>query len=235
MVDIVMVAAGWHGGWALTPVARELRARGHQVFTPTLTGLGERSHLSHAAINLDTHIEDIVNVVKLEQLSDVVLCGHSYAGMVITGVADRLPEHIASLVYIDAFVPQDGESWWDLAGDRYRQIAINGSKADGLAVTPPGHLDPRCRPQPMGSFLQAIRLTGRWQSVQEKLFIYASGWPETPFASTYERLLADSAWTVKSLPTRHNIVRDAPDDLISILSQLNAITSKKRSGENARN
>lgn len=227
MVDIVMVAAGWHGGWALTPIARELRAHGHQVFTPTLTGLGERSHLGGTAINLDTHIEDIVNVLQLEQLSNVVLCGHSYAGMVITGVADRLPENIASLVYIDAFVPQDGESWWDLAGDRYRQIAISGSKADGLAVTPPAHLDPRCRPHPMGSFLQAIRLTGRWQSVSEKLFIYASGWPETPFASTYERLRTDPAWTVKSLPTRHNIVRDAPQELISILLGLAMKTSAK--------
>lgn len=231
MVDIVMVAAGWHGGWALTPIARELRAQGHQVFTPTLTGLGERSHLAHTAINLDTHIEDIVNVVQLEQLSNVVLCGHSYAGMVITGVADRVPEQIASLVYIDAFVPRDGESWWDLCGDRYRQIAINGSKADGLTVTPPGHLDPRCKPQPMGSFLQAIQLTGRWNSVREKVFIYASAWPETPFTPTYDKLRADPAWTVKTLPTRHNIVRDAPNDLISILLELNTITSKNRLGK----
>jgi len=119
MANIVMVAGGWHGGWALTAIARKLRARGHEVFTPTLTGLGERSHLAGIAINLDTHIEDVANVVRYERLRNVVLCGHSYAGMVITGVADRLPEQIASLVYVDAFVPKDGESWWALAGDRY--------------------------------------------------------------------------------------------------------------------
>jgi len=124
-------------------------------------------------------------------------------------------------------VPQDGESWWDLAGDRYRQIAINGSKADGLAVAAPTHLDPRCKPHPIGSFLQAIRLTGRWQSVREKLFIYASEWPETPFTSTYEKLRADPAWTVKTLPTRHNIVRDAPDDLLSVLLQLDTVKASK--------
>ena len=91
MADIVMVAGGWHGGWAFTPIARELRARGHEVFTPTLTGLGERSHLAHAAVNLQTHIEDVVNVVLFERLTDIILCGHSYAGMVITGVADGCP------------------------------------------------------------------------------------------------------------------------------------------------
>lgn len=102
MANIVMVAGGWHGGWALTPIARKLRARGHEVFTPTLTGLGERSHLAGIAINLDTHIEDVANVVRYERLRNVVLCGHSYAGMVITGVADRLPEQISSACNLSA-------------------------------------------------------------------------------------------------------------------------------------
>jgi hypothetical protein len=147
--------------------------------------------------------------------------------MVITAVADRLHDRIATLVYIDAFVPKDGDTWWDLAGDRYRQIAINGSRADGVAVTPPTHLDSRCRPHPIASFLQAIRLTGSWQNVREKLFIYASGWPETPFTPTYERLQGDPSWTVRRLPTRHNIVRDAPDDLISFLLQLETVKRSK--------
>lgn len=227
MAQIVMVAAGWHGGWALTPIARELRAQGHEVFTPTLTGLGERSHLARGAINLDTHIDDVANVLRFEQLSDVILCGHSYAGMVITGVADRLRERIASLVYIDAFVPDDGQSWWDLAGDRYRQIAIDRSSADGLGVEPPQHLDARCTPHPLATFKQALRLTGRWQEIPEKVFVYASGWPETPFTPTYEKLQADPTWTVTSLPTRHNIIRDAPQDLISILLQLKSVTNAR--------
>jgi pimeloyl-ACP methyl ester carboxylesterase len=223
MAAIVMVAGGWHGGWALTPIARELRARGHEVFTPTLTGLGERSHLTHAAINLETHIEDVANVLRFERLTDVILCGHSYAGMVITGVADRLPEQIASLVYVDAFVPKDGDTWWDLAGDRYRQLAIDRSTADGIGVAPPQHLDSRCTPHPLATFRQAIRLTGRWQSIREKVFIYASGWPETPFRATYEALQTHPAWIVRTLPTRHDIVRDAPQDLVAIVLGLKSM------------
>ena len=226
MAEIVMVAAAWHGGWAVTPIARKLRARGHEVFTPTLTGLGERSHLARAAINLETHIEDVANVILFERLSEVVLCGHSYAGMVITGVADRLPERVASLVYVDAFVPQDGESWWDLAGDRYRKIALDRSTTDGLGVVAPTHLDSRCAPQPLATFKQAIRLTGRWRDVREKVFIYASEWPETPFTPTYEALKTDPAWTVISLPTRHDIVRDAPDDLVSIVLGLKTVLQR---------
>jgi pimeloyl-ACP methyl ester carboxylesterase len=219
-----MVAAAWHGGWALAPIARELRARGHEVFTPTLTGLGERSHLARVGINLETHIEDVANVVRFERLNEVVLCAHSYAGMVITGVADRLAERVASLVYVDAFVPRDGESWWDLAGDRYREIALDRSRTDGFGVAPREHLDKRCTPHPLATFRQAIRLTGRWQDVPEKVFVYASGWPETPFTSTYETLKADPAWTVKSLPTRHDIPRDHPQDFVSIVLGLKSVT-----------
>jgi pimeloyl-ACP methyl ester carboxylesterase len=179
--------------------------------------LGERSHLAHAAVNLETHIEDVANVLRFERLSGVILCGHSYAGMVITGVADRLPERIASLVYVDAFVPNDGDAWWDLAGDRYRQIAIDRSKGDGFGVVPPEHLDARCTPHPLAAFRQTIRLTGRWRDVPEKVFIYATGWPETPFTSTYEALLKDPAWLVKELPTRHDVIRYAPQDFVSIV------------------
>lgn len=225
MATIVLIAGGWHGGWAFTPIARELRAHGHDVFTPTLTGLGERSHLAHAAINLETHIQDVVNVLLFERLSGVILCGHSYAGMVITGVADRLPERIASLVYIDAFVPKNGESWWDLAGDIYRQIAIDRSTADGIGVAAPEHLDERCTAHPLATFKQAIQLTGRWQTVPEKVFIYATGWPDTIFKATYEALEANPAWTVRTLPTRHDIVRDAPQDLVSIVLGLKGLTA----------
>jgi pimeloyl-ACP methyl ester carboxylesterase len=168
-------------------------------------------------VNLETHIQDVVNVVLYERLSRVILCGHSYAGMVITAVADRLPEQIASLVYVDAFVPKNGESWWDLAGDRYRQRALDGCKTDGCNVAAPLHLDTRRAPHPLATFQQAVRLTGRWQEVREKVFIYASGWPETPFTATYETLQTDPAWTVTSLPTTHDIIRNAPDDLISIV------------------
>ena len=103
-----------HGAWPWRPVARHLQAAGHEVFTVTLTGSGERSHLASPEVDLATHIEDVVNVLRYEDLHDVILVGHSYGGMVITGVAERALERLARLIYLDAFVPRDGESLADL-------------------------------------------------------------------------------------------------------------------------
>ena len=100
----VLVHGAWHGSWSWKRVRKKLQDAGHRVFTPTLTGLGERSHLNSPAVSLSTHIADVVNLLRWEELSDVVLCGHSYGGSVITGVADRIPERIRSQVYLDAFV-----------------------------------------------------------------------------------------------------------------------------------
>src|SRR5579862_2388072 len=110
MSTFVLVHGAWHGGWCWKRVRAILQAQGHEVFTPTLTGLADRSHLLTPAVNLETHIDDVVNLIRWEELSGVVLCGHSYGGAVISGVAERIPEHIAALVYLDAFVLDDGES-----------------------------------------------------------------------------------------------------------------------------
>jgi pimeloyl-ACP methyl ester carboxylesterase len=110
----VLVHPAWHGGWCWKKVTPLLQAKGHDVYTPTLTGLGERSHLAHPDVGLETHIQDILNVLKYEDLSDVILVGHSSSGVVITGVADRTPERIAHLVYLDAFVPENGQSMMDI-------------------------------------------------------------------------------------------------------------------------
>jgi pimeloyl-ACP methyl ester carboxylesterase len=112
----VLVHGAWHGGWCYGRVAERLRAAGHRVLTPTLTGLGERSHLCSRSVNLTTHIADVVNLIKWEQLQRVTLVGHSYGGVVVTGVADTIPERISSLVYLDAFVPKDGQCMLDLVG-----------------------------------------------------------------------------------------------------------------------
>src|SRR3984957_20745503 len=110
MATFVLVHGAWHGSWCWKRVRQALQAAGHNVFTPTLTGVADRSHLLSPDVNLDTHIDDVVNLIRWEELSDVVLCGHSYGGMVITGVADALSDRIRSLVYLDAFVPKDGEA-----------------------------------------------------------------------------------------------------------------------------
>jgi len=228
MPTFVLIPGGWRGGWSLTPVARKLRALGHEVFAATLTGLGERVHLAASARpNLETHILDVANLLAFEDLHDVVLCGHSYAGMVVSGVADLMPERIAAVVYVDAFVPNDGEAWWDLAGDTFRKLAIDGSAADGFSVQPPPSPgDARRVPHPLASFRQSIRLTGRWQEVPEKMFIYATGWAETPFTALYERLKRDPAWIVKSLPVGHDIFGKAPDDFLRLVQELNTVTPK---------
>ena len=117
----VLVHGAWHGGWCWRHVADLLTKAGHQVFTPTLTGLGERSHLIDASVNLSTHITDIVNVLKWERLNNVVLCGHSYGGFVISGVAEEMQDAIASMVFVDAFVPQNGDTVATLASPPTRR------------------------------------------------------------------------------------------------------------------
>jgi len=133
----------------LRRVADILRARGHRVFTPTLTGVGERSHLAHSGVNCSTHIQDIVNVIKWEQLNEVVLCGHSYGGMVVGGVADALPERIASLVYLDAAIPENGKSLFDLMNaPEFASAILNGTVEHGgeLARPSPPHCSTSIRP-----------------------------------------------------------------------------------------
>src|SRR5579859_6610796 len=113
MAIFVLVHGGFHGGWCYARVAAELRAEGHDVYTPTLSGLGERAHLANHLINLSTHIQDIVAVIDTNDLQDVILCGHSYGGVVITGVAGLIGERIRTLFYLDAAVPEDGQSLFD--------------------------------------------------------------------------------------------------------------------------
>src|SRR5437762_3223128 len=114
MATFVLVHGAFAAGWNWQPIVPELEAAGHRVYWQSLTGLGERVHLAGPDVDLDTHIEDVVNLLRFEELEQVILVGHSYGGMVIRGVADRMPEQLAHLVYFDAFVPEDGQSVFDL-------------------------------------------------------------------------------------------------------------------------
>ena len=217
MANIVMVAGGWHGGWALTPIARKLRARGHEVFTPTLTGLGERSHLAGIAI-ISTRTSKTwpmscaTNVCVTSFSVDTVTRAWSSPGSPI-GCRSKSQAWFMSTPSCRRMVNRGGLS----QAIATRQRAFDGCKVDGFSVAAPLHLDERRAPHPLATFQQAVRLTGRWREVREKVFIYASGWPETPFTPTYQTLKTDPAWTVRSLPTTHDIIRHAPDDLVSIL------------------
>jgi len=134
MAIYVLVHGGGHGGWCYQPVARLLRAKGHEVYAPSLTGLADREHLMSAEIDLNTHITDIVKLLQYEDLHDVVLVGHSYGGMVITGVADRAIDRVANVVYLDAAYPMNGQSLVDVAGE-FMQAARNKSRVvDGIEL-----------------------------------------------------------------------------------------------------
>ena len=138
MTTYVLVHGAYHGGWCWKHVANSLRNAGHEVYTPTLTGLGERAHLINPEIGLDTHVQDILGLLEYEDLHDAVLVGHSYGGMVITGVAEKCPERLAQLVFLDAFIPANGQSLIELfppemAGRLRAQTRLDG---DGYRLPP---------------------------------------------------------------------------------------------------
>jgi pimeloyl-ACP methyl ester carboxylesterase len=134
MATYVLVHGGGHGGWCYQRVARLLRAAGHDVFTPTLTGLGERAHLLDERVDLERHVTDVAAVLRFEDLRDVILVGHSYGGMVITGAADREPERVGRLVYLDAATPVNGQSLEDVAGPVINAVRPMGQVVDGIEL-----------------------------------------------------------------------------------------------------
>jgi pimeloyl-ACP methyl ester carboxylesterase len=218
MTTFVLVPGSCHGAWCFEPLARRLRQHGHEAYPITLTGVGARKHLLNASVNLDTHIEDVVNLLEDEQLTDTVLVGHSYAGMVITGAADRVPERVEGLVYIDAFVPRDGDSCWTLAPGGTRDWVLSDVGTNGYTTPPLPFFDPRATPHPLASLLQSIRLRGGLDRFRRKEYVYATlSEGESPFKATYEQVLDDPAWRVHALVSKHNVMRDAPDELLKIL------------------
>ncbi|MFF7243508.1 alpha/beta fold hydrolase [Embleya sp. NPDC008237] len=218
MTTFVLVPGAWHGAWTFQPLARGLREHGHQAYALTLTGVGDRRHLLTASVNLDTHIQDVVNLLEDEQITDAVLVGHSYGGMVITGAADRVPGRVRGLVYVDALLPRDGESCWSLVTDREREWYLGGVGRDGYTSEPLPFFDPRATPHPLASLMQAVRLEGGLDRFERRDFVYATAWEgESPFQAVHRRLSNDPAWHVHSVASGHNIMRDAPDELLKIL------------------
>lgn len=133
MATYVLVHGGGHGGWCYQPVARLLRAKGHEVYTPTLTGLGDRAHLLTPDVGIETHIADVAQLIEFEDLRDVILAGHSYGGVVITGTADRVPERIGHLVFLDAAIPANGESLASVT-PALERLAAGNRTIDGVEL-----------------------------------------------------------------------------------------------------
>jgi pimeloyl-ACP methyl ester carboxylesterase len=214
----VLVPGACHGGWWFDPLADRLRAAGHAVSAPTLSGLFPDGPAAPDA-NLDTHVAEVVPVLEGGD-EPAVLVGHSYAGAVITVAADHRPDLVAALVYLDAFVPDDGDSCWSMTNDWQREWYIDAAGGTGLGVEPLPFFDPRCRPHPIGTLLQRCRLTGAHRRVARRHYVLAAEeqWlARSPFAATATRLRRDTAWTVRELDATHNLLATGPELLTDVL------------------
>jgi pimeloyl-ACP methyl ester carboxylesterase len=221
MATYLICHGAWSGGWSWTKVRPRLAAAGHTVFTPTYTGLGDRAHLVHPLIDLDTHIQDVLAVIEAEDLSDFVLVGHSYGGMVVTGVADRVPDRVRHLVYLDAFVPADGQSLNDLTGREPASV-------EGWLIPPnppapdtaPDDLAwnlPRRRHQPARCFSQKIRLVHPAPSFPRSYIHCTKKTGHDVFQQFADRFRDDADWGCHTLDTSHSPNVTAPDALVALL------------------
>lgn len=230
--SFVLVHGAWHGGWCWARVRDILSGRGQRVFTPTLTGLADRAQLMSRGITLETHVEDIADLIVSEDLTDVVLCGHSYAGWVISGVAEAVGERIGSIVYLDAYIPEDGECWREVMPETGK-AAIEAALKNGTPSWPPpgarrfrvnaadrDWVDARLTPHPVGTALSPIRLTGARERIAKKAAIRARDYPNARFDADLAKVHADPAWQVFELPCGHDVMIDMPDRLADILEQV---------------
>lgn len=226
----VLVHGAWHGAWCYRRVASLLRAQGHEVYTPTLTGLGERSHLLGGGVNLSTHVADVVNLLRWQELTDVVLCGHSYGGMVITGAVGKAPGRVRSAVYLDAFLPGEGQSLLDLVPEAHRGQHLAAAASNGGLYVPPipaevfavnardrAWVDAQCTLQPYATFLEAVAGRQAVEQLERRVYVYADGWGPSPFTQFYEEAKSNPAWITRTAPCGHDVMVDMPELLAEVL------------------
>ena len=204
MATFVLVHGAWGGSYMYTPLAARLRAAGHEVHVPSLTGLGERAHLAHGGITLTDHVNDVIGLIDCEGLSDFNLVGHSYGGMVITGVSALRGSRIRSLFYIDAFLPREGQALWDIASDFERNAYIDGQRGS------PGLCQPffpvgerRVTGHPLLTLLQPVALGGEEGRIARRTYLYATNNAPTTFTKFRDRVANEPGWTVHELATGH--------------------------------
>lgn len=218
----VIVHGAWSGGWDWRTVSDLLTGRGHVVVRPTLTGLGERAHLATRDIGLSTHIMDIVNVLLYENLRGVTLVGHSYGGMVVTGVADRVPERVSHLAYVDAFVPEDGETLMALLPPKAAAL-FDSSTRDGFIVpawVKPGSTPPGDVPQPAKTFTEPITLrNSQRERIPTSYILTVDPGAATDAFDQFAARAKNKGWKTDRLTADHNAQRSAPQDLCSLLEQ----------------
>ena len=233
MASIVLAHGAWSAAWAWKKMRPLFRAAGHDFFSPTYTGLGERAHLARPEVDLSTHIQDVLTVLEFENLTDVTLLGHSYGGMVATGVADKARERIARVVYIDAFAPTDGQSLFDLVGPKAEANMRAGAAKDGdgwrlpINPMPPdtspedvAWASPRRRPQPIRTFEQRLKLESK-EPPPPRHYIYATrNGPGDVFRQFSTRTKSEAGWKSYELDCSHNPHITCPDALMALLTRI---------------
>lgn len=236
MATFVLVHGGWHGGWCWRDVAPALRGAGHEVHAPTLTGLGARAHvleLLGTRLDLETHVAETVGLLEYEDLHDAVLVGHSYSGMVIAGASDRAPERLSQLIYLDAFVPRDGESLFDQLAPERRSHFEQAAREHGdgwLVPSPPpaafGVTDeeqarwmaPRLTPQPLRTFEQPVALAGAPAATAlARTYVHCTSPVMGTFAPIAARLREAPAWRYHELETGHDAMVTQPREVAALL------------------
>jgi pimeloyl-ACP methyl ester carboxylesterase len=230
MGTFVLVPGAWHGGWCYRDVAQTLRARGHTVFPVTLTGVGERFHLGSADTNLSTHIQDVAAVIAAEELENVIVVGHSYAGMVVSGIAERHPQYLRALVYVDALVPENEEMMFDLTSAEFRAMAMADARQScgGYLVAPPSveflgvdaahaaWVTRRLTAHPIGTATERLTLGATDRSIPRHYIACDSPSLSTTLLSK-ERVRRDPSWTIHSLNASHEAIINCPGTVCDIL------------------
>lgn len=226
----VIVHGGWDGGSQWTPIARRLRAAGYEAYTPTLTGIGQRTHLLSPEVDLTTHVQDIVGVFECENLRDVVLVGHSSGTMVITGVAERVPERLTRLVYVDTVVPGDGQSFVDLIGAQLADTFLESARTqgDGWGLPSPfAPPDAACVPfHPLATVTQPLAVGNPAAVALPRAFIFGAAKEDDFFLGLGGKIreaaqkARAAGWDYRELPTGHMVHLEMPDEFTDLLLSL---------------
>jgi len=222
MADYVLVHGAWGGGHAYERLAGELRAAGHRVVVAALTGLGVRSAELHPGITLTDHIDDVCQQIAEAGFDRFILAGHSYGGMVVTGVATRLGAKIDAIAYIDAFLPGDGQSLWDVTGEYEHAWYVDSQKWTPGLVAPIGSLDFEPIPgvvgrHPLLTLTEAVRYTGEEAKIARRSYIFASDWQPTPFGRFRDQARAEGGWDCHDSKSSHFVMVDQPEQLLEIM------------------
>lgn len=211
----VLVHGAWHGGWCWRRVYDRLTNKGHYVIAPTLSGVGERSHLPPDLIDLSAQIADVAGEIKWKDLDGIVLVGHSYGGMVITGVAEQLRNRISAIVHLDAFMPENGQSLYEINHSSPPPASYFHVNASDLAW-----VDSKLTPHPIKCFTEELRVSGAYQNISKKVYVRAPLFKSASFDHALERCRADSSWKTETVTCGHDVMIDQSETLTAILERL---------------